>query len=639
MFFKAEVILCLFFGSITGINASENIPAPRVNIKGLPHIICTSPLSYYVDKSQKLTFQDVQNKIFSTQTGGLPKAIHKYLQQASYWIKFSLKNVDSLPTTGFLEPGYFGTIQVYETIRGKIGVLTGGTSVKKNINTPYPESQTVKIRIPPRTTVQYVLRLSSKPDYNLILENVNLLSKKALYQKYYQDYYQNGTFRLLQILFLGFMFSQMLYVGFSRIIGIKRKEYLFYLFYLALVTLYYILRYDDIIGLNWPSQYYPQIWRDAKSVLLALPYLFYLKFIRYFLNVKDLDEKTNNKLIHLEYFIGIYVLIDTTLRFILPRPGILNYILMILIFGIFVCGLTLIIPLIKYKKILVNLILAGSIAAGLGGVIGILISLLVYDFGLIHLSLNTAVSGQIGIVVETIIFTASLSFKTWTMEREKMENQKKLIVQLEENQLLKEKMENTRNKIAQDLHDDIGSTLSSILLYSSAAQKKTRFKNGEAAETFSKISKIANTMMDEMSDIIWAINPVQDSMDKILKRMHYYAAPLILAQNMQFDFKFNEDIKQLHLGLEKRKNLFLIFKESINNALKYSEGTNIFVKLYRTDGCLHMLVKDNGKGFTNPSEIGNGLNNMKIRAEDVEGKLEITSQENDGTTIHVTMPL
>lgn len=636
---KTVMILCIVL-SITGkIVAASSTPKSLVIINGLPKVTCTSQLSYYVDPSRKFSLDDIRIKNFSTKTAGLIKAMNYYGRRANYWMKFSLENTDSQPVVVFLDAGEFGSIRVYQIVKGKIQIQNGGESLIKDINTPIPELNTVKLILPPKEKVEYVLRLSSNLYYDMGFNQVNILSKKQLYATYYRDYHNAGTFRFLQILFLGFMFSQMLYIIFTRVIGIKRKEYLFYLFYLVLVTAYYILKYNDVIGFYWPLDYYPEISIYTKSILLALPFLFYIKFIRYFLDLKETDEKVYAKLIYLEYFIGIYVFADTSLRFLLPATIVLNNILMIVIFVIFVTGLTIIIPLVKYKRILVNLILTGSLIAGLGDVIGILISLLQVDLRIVHTNLDSLVSGQIGIVIETIIFTASLSYKSRMMEREKIEAQQKLIAQYEENEKIRKKMKKTRNKIAQDLHDDIGSTLSTILLFSNAAKTKVRFKNGEAGDIFRKISRIAGNMIDEMSDIIWAINPMQDSMDKILKRMNYYAAPITNAQNMEFNFKVNDDIQNLYLSMEKRKNLFLVFKESIINAVKYSEGTCIHAKLYSNNNNLHMLVEDNGKGFSKHSEQGNGLNNMKIRAEDSGGQLEINSRVNEGTSVHLIMPL
>ncbi len=174
---------------------------------------------------------------------------------------------------------------------------------------------------------------------------------------------------------------------------------------------------------------------------------------------------------------------------------------------------------------------------------------------------------------------------------------------------------------------------------SNAAKSKIHTGAREAREIFGKLSEIAGTMMDEMSDIIWAITPRNDSMDQILERMRYYAAPLTLARNMQFHFEADEDIRHLYLNMEKRKSLFLIFKESVINALKYSEGTTLCIRFYRSDSCLHMLVEDDGKGFSHISEVGNGLGNMKTRAENAGGEVAINSSVNAGTVVHLRFPL
>ncbi|HKI46464.1 MAG TPA: 7TM diverse intracellular signaling domain-containing protein [Balneolales bacterium] len=631
-------VVCLFLSAPIKTQFKKTVPGPQVTIEDLPSVLVSSQLSYYIDRSRDLSFDKVSEKPFSTQTNKLLSAINKYHQRAHYWVRFSLTNTDSLSVSAYLYPGYFSKIILYEINDTRITSRTSGAVIKKDIHIPYPELYTIRITIPARRTIQYMLRLSSTADDGIGFDNVYVYSKKSLYGTYYHDYYDDQFFRFLQILFLGFMFSQMLYVEFQWVI-VKRREYPFYLAYLILVTVYYLCRYDAVIGIYWPFEYYPQLLLYLKSVLLALPYLFYLKFVRHFLDIKTIDEKIYDKIIGLEHFIWIYVVADTCLRLLLPDTALLNNFLMITIFGMFLYCLGLIIALMRYQNTLVNIILIGSIIAAVGEVIGILITLLQIDIGILHTNLDSLVTGQIGIVVETILFTTSLSVKTHLMEKEKIESQNKLIVQLQENEALRRNMEKIRNKIAQDLHDDIGSTLSSILLYSNSAKSKGSIINSEAIERFAKISNIASSMMDEMSDIVWAINPVQDSMDKILKRMHYYAAPLANSRDIRFKFISDDDIQYLHLSMEKRKNLFLIFKESVTNALKYSNGATICVRLYRSDGYLHMIIKDDGSGFSSVSEQGNGLKNMEMRAEETGGKLEITSSENNGTSIHAMVPL
>ncbi len=478
--YKTVILLCLFFGIEEGIFAA--VRTPQVVIKDLPQIICTSQLSYYADTSRKLSFSDVRFKSFSTQSDLFLKAIDKYSQRANYWVRFSLENTDSIPAAVYLDAGDFGSIEVYEIYQNKIMIHNGGMGLKKDTHIPYPELHSIKLTIPPQTEVQYFILMSSNADNDLDFQGVDLSSKKVLYDAYYQDYHENKTFRFLQIFFLGFMFSQMLYISFSRVIGIKRREYLFYLFYLILVTGYYAVRYDNVIDIYWPLEYYPQIRIYLKSILLALPYLFYLKFVRYILNVKELDKRIYDRLIRLEYFVGIYVFVDTSLRLFLPNVALLNEILMITILGIFLYVLTLIVALMKYKQLLVNLVLTGSLIAGLGEAIGVVITLLQYTIGVSQAGWNSLVSGQIGIVVETIIFTTSLTIKTRMMEREQIEDQKNLIEQLKENESLRQKMENIRNKIAQDLHDDIGSGLTRIAILADVALRQTEVKQESSSE-------------------------------------------------------------------------------------------------------------------------------------------------------------
>ncbi|HET9429742.1 MAG TPA: two-component regulator propeller domain-containing protein, partial [Chitinophagaceae bacterium] len=146
------------------------------------------------------------------------------------------------------------------------------------------------------------------------------------------------------------------------------------------------------------------------------------------------------------------------------------------------------------------------------------------------------------------------------------------------NELLKRQA--IRNKIAQDLHDNVGSTLSSISVYSQVAKiYKQKDRKDELQETLEKISSISSEMISEMNDIVWAINPRNDNMDTILQRMDSFARPLLASQGMQFHFKFDPQLRQLNLEMTKRKNFYLIFKEAVTNALKYSGAKNLWVDI------------------------------------------------------------
>jgi signal transduction histidine kinase/ligand-binding sensor domain-containing protein len=210
------------------------------------------------------------------------------------------------------------------------------------------------------------------------------------------------------------------------------------------------------------------------------------------------------------------------------------------------------------------------------------------------------------------------------------------------NELLKRQA--IRNKIAQDLHDNVGSTLSSISVYSQVAQiQNDGGDKQELNDILGKISLTSTDMISEMNDIVWAINPRNDSMEKIVQRMESFAKPLLAAKGIQFKFKYDPAILSTWLQMEKRKNFYLIFKEVINNIIKYSDATSVTVDISIRNRKLELLVKDNGIGFDTAKAMteqrrslsGNGLKNMKMRTAEMKGEISIKSKPGEGTAIHL----
>lgn len=214
------------------------------------------------------------------------------------------------------------------------------------------------------------------------------------------------------------------------------------------------------------------------------------------------------------------------------------------------------------------------------------------------------------------------------------------------NELLKRQA--IRNKIAQDLHDNIGSTLSSISVYSQVAKiYNTQKRFDELQQTLEKIGATSGEMISEMNDIVWAINPRHDNMHTILQRMDSYARPLLTSQNIAFHFTSDPDIKKLNLEMTRRKNFYLIFKESVNNALKYAGCKNLWVHIGIQQQHVVLLVKDDGAGFdmeqvkihASQSLSGNGLRNMEMRAAEMKGTWKLDSQPGKGTSVYLRFPI
>jgi signal transduction histidine kinase len=196
-------------------------------------------------------------------------------------------------------------------------------------------------------------------------------------------------------------------------------------------------------------------------------------------------------------------------------------------------------------------------------------------------------------------------------------------------------MERMRNTIARDLHDDIGSTLSSINIISQMALKEA---NGSASH-FQRIAQHSSSMMESMSDIVWSINPNNDSLEQVVSKMKEFTAEILDPLDINYTFSGEDDLHAIKLDVSTRKNLFLIFKEAINNAAKYSSAKAINIIFKKENGSLSLNIQDNGRGFdVQGNSSGNGLRNMKERAENLHGKLDLKSSL-DGTEIVLSVPL
>jgi signal transduction histidine kinase len=196
----------------------------------------------------------------------------------------------------------------------------------------------------------------------------------------------------------------------------------------------------------------------------------------------------------------------------------------------------------------------------------------------------------------------------------------------------KKQLQTMRNSIADDLHDDIGSTLSSISIMSELAKAKSP----EASTLLASIEESSISMQENMSDIVWAIKSENDRFENVLQRMNLFASEILDAKNMALDFASDEVLSTLRLTTKQRKNLYLFFKELINNAAKHSNAKKVSVCIFKKGHHVELIVKDNGKGF-DTSQIfnGNGMSSLKKRAKELIGYFTIQSHPNEGTVVEL----
>jgi ligand-binding sensor domain-containing protein/signal transduction histidine kinase len=199
-------------------------------------------------------------------------------------------------------------------------------------------------------------------------------------------------------------------------------------------------------------------------------------------------------------------------------------------------------------------------------------------------------------------------------------------------------LERIRTRIATDLHDDLGSNLSQIAILSEVARDEVA-KSG-AERQLSTIARIARESVDSMSDIVWAINPQRDWLEDLAGRMRRLAGEILPARGIEFHFIAALPDRGIKLGADIRRQLFLIFKEAVNNIARHSKASNVNITLNVEGSRLVMTLSDDGVGF-NPASVkrGQGLASMKRRAESLGGELRLYTELGNGTSLTLRTPL
>ena len=197
-----------------------------------------------------------------------------------------------------------------------------------------------------------------------------------------------------------------------------------------------------------------------------------------------------------------------------------------------------------------------------------------------------------------------------------------------------------RNDIARDLHDELGSTLTSIHILSQVSRNHLEKDQSRAFSLLEKITDQSRQMQQSMSDIVWAIRSDNDKIENMMVRMREYLAQTLEAKDIEIRFEADEALLGHSFTMQQRKDLLLIFKEAVNNAAKYARCSRLEVSFRRCGDRVVLIVSDDGVGFdAGQRGSGNGLNNMRSRANALDGECRIEASPGSGTKVVVEMPL
>ena len=420
-----------------------------------------------------------------------------------------------------------------------------------------------------------------------------------------------------------------LFFGFLLLVQYRDWVYLFFILYILNVLLREAYNYSADFGIM------PVFQRNATSMLIGATFgLFYRQFLRLWEQGFRLDRVV-------KLYVGVIVLLAIAVWQLanLGRGDILKNMFWIIdTVNLIFAFLALVIMLTFFRtSVRARILTIAYFPLAVAFIIILLRNLnLIPNYPFI----NQLVMA--GFILEVAVLTVGFVYWNRYLESERRLLEMKLAIEQQEKQLAVQAAEQrVKDRIARDLHDDLSASISSIRILSEVAHRYIVKQAPEAASVLEKISQSANAVVESIGDLIWAVKPHPDFLNDIADRMREYAGRVLDARDIDYQMKIPRVLPMVDISLEVRRNFYLIFKEAVNNAVKYSGCRRMAIDLRLTGGnALTLTISDDGAGF-DPSGVftGNGLLNMKRRAADIGAQIRIASETGVGTTVFLAVEL
>jgi signal transduction histidine kinase len=248
---------------------------------------------------------------------------------------------------------------------------------------------------------------------------------------------------------------------------------------------------------------------------------------------------------------------------------------------------------------------------------------------------------ETGLVIELIFFLIALAYKNRRDLTERIQERERLKLKTERQELEKQMAilsatQEERNRISADMHDELGSGVTAIRLMSEIVKSKMK---DQTLPEIDRISSSANDLINKMNTIIWTMKSENDSLESLVAYIRSYSCEFLENTNIDCAVLIPDFIPNVTLTGEKRRNIFLCVKESLNNVVKHSRASVVKINFEFTETEIIINISDNGQGIDKQKlrEFGNGLTNMRKRMQGIDGGFTIENK--NGTTSRLSMPV
>lgn len=605
---------------------SDTAPTDIAMISDTANIIDATQI--FIDRSDALSPEKVLQKKFmplSTikERRGIPPSMIPY----AYFLKFNVNNSADTSISIYFYPGaLYDKINLYRIIQSKAGNenLTPFTD-------PGNKSGFVKITLAPKERTGVLVYMKFVKNETAFIAT-HLVSSKFIENYRLIMLSSRPEIRIFGYVLSGVLLMMILFMGANFLLS-WRREFQFNLLYSSCMFLLIFFNSYTLRTLTPFSNFFLSYF---DFFLLVTGTIFYISFTRSFLNTAVKYLFLDKVLKYGETFIFAVLLVYTYLNFFthgyLPQ-FLLENVMKFLILGL---GVFFIILALQQRNRLLDYIAAGN--ACLVTFSSVSLALIWRDGKVTGLFNSPVFYYNMGIVSELIFFLLGLTYKNRSetigrikeQEAMKMEAEKK---EFESQIAIIKAQQEERNRISADMHDDLGAGMTTIRLYSELAKKKLL---DNPIPEIDKISSSSNELLNKMNAIIWSMSSSNDSLGNLTAYIRSYALEYFDGTGIDCRISIPDNLPNIEVIGEIRRNVFLVVKEALNNILKHAKATKVFITLEKVSGGLTLYIQDNGVGidFDKLRQFSNGLKNMKKRMKDVNIDFSIANSNGTLITLH-----
>ncbi|WP_430898020.1 MULTISPECIES: sensor histidine kinase [unclassified Paraflavitalea] len=552
---------------------------------------------------------------------------------------FAVTNTLPIEKEVYFSPGYYHrNFELYYTDK------------KAGVNSPIPVPEQAEddkyfkgsrlLTIQPGDTIVYFAEM------NFIRTNANHFNPCIIEKDFIKSWAHQLKFRdtgmdMMTYIFAGMMLLMVFY-SLSLFSQNRNNEFLYYAIYATCSTFVFFFK-TSAIGLNVEWNFLYEEYYDFLGLVVGV--IFYLIFMSKFLNTKT-DHPFLYKFFKVTMVIlGLMFLVFTCVYFFTTQYVLLyiieNYVTKVFMF---VTGIVFIVYGLRKKDALIKYLAAGNIALLVFSVLSLMtifkIKFSADKFSLFNRGLFYY---EAGVALELLAFLLGLSYKNRVEISERAREKERLLLEKERNEFEKQlaiatTRQEERDRISADMHDELGSGMTAIRLMSEIM--RTKIKDDKFPE-LERISNASNDLLGKMNSIIWTMKSSNDSLESLIAYVRSHTLEYFDNTEINCRVALPNSIPNVEMSGEKRRNIFLSIKESLNNILKHAHATEVSmgIEINTDKKTLAIRVTDNGVGIDQEKlkRFGNGLSNMKRRMEMVEGSLEVNSSD-QGTTILFVAP-